>query len=232
VSATAPSRRTIRRFSIGELALHWLLASAFLVMLASGLVLLVPALSGLVDRPTAKAVHIDASLALLAGTALVLVVHWPRMRRTLRQLDRFDRDDLRWLREAPRRVRRGGPAPPQGRFNAGQKLNSALVGGLMVVAYATGGLLWLGERDTAYRFAGTVIVHDWVMWLLVALTLGHLYMALVNPATRPAMRGITTGSVDLAWAAAHHEKWVDAEEPPAPAPAPALPAARAETAPP
>ena len=212
MGASVPAARRIRRFTAGELALHWLLAASFLVMLASGLVLLVPGLAGLMDRPTAKAVHIDAALALLAGTVLVLAVHWPRMRRTLRQLDRFDRDDLRWLREAPGRIRRGGPAPPQGRFNAGQKLNAALVGGLMLGMFATGFLLWYGERDTTYRFAGTVIVHDWVMWLLVALTLGHLYMAVVNPATRPAMRGITTGSVDAVWAAAHHEKWARAED--------------------
>ena len=52
-------------------------------------------------------------------------------------------------RGAPKRVFSGEPAPPQGRFNAGQKLNAALVGGLMLAMFATGGLLWYGERDTA-----------------------------------------------------------------------------------
>ena len=192
-------------------------------MLGTGLALLVPSLSGLMDRPTAKEIHIDAALALAAGTVLLMALHWPRMRRTLRQLDRFDGDDLRWLRGAPGRVARGGPAPPQGRFNAGQKLNSALVGGLMVVAYVTGGLLWLGERDTSYRFAGTVMVHDWTMWLLIVLTAGHLYMALVNPSTRHAMRGMTLGDVDLDWASAHHAKWARDETEERPAPQPPVP---------
>ena len=38
----------------------------------------------------------------------------------------------RWLRRSARSRRNGGAAPPQGRFNAGQKLNAALIGGLMV----------------------------------------------------------------------------------------------------
>lgn len=113
----------------------------------------------------------------------------------------------------------GEPAPPQGRFNAGQKLNSALVGGLMVVMFVTGGLLWLGERDTRFRFAGTVIVHDWATWLLVGLVIGHLYLALVHRSTRHALRGMTLGDVDRDWARRHHPKWVEAEERSATAPA-------------
>ena len=61
----------------------------------------------------------------------------------------FDRDDLRWL--AGRR-----PAP-QGRFNAGQKLNTAITAALTLLFLCSGVLLWLGERDTRFRFASTVI---------------------------------------------------------------------------
>jgi formate dehydrogenase subunit gamma len=42
--------RMIRRFSRTERALHWVHASAFFVLLASGLVLYVPRLSELVAR--------------------------------------------------------------------------------------------------------------------------------------------------------------------------------------
>ena len=40
------------------------------------------------------------------------------------------------------------------------------------------------------------------------LVCGHLYMAVLNPATRHALRGITTGSVDAEWAAEHHPAWL------------------------
>jgi cytochrome b subunit of formate dehydrogenase len=39
------------------------------------------------------------------------------------------------------------------------------------------------------------------------LVAGHLYMAIVNPGTRPALRGMLTGRVDRNWARAHHAEW-------------------------
>ncbi len=106
----------------------------------------------------------------------------------MRDLDGFDRDDALWLFGVSC-VWRRAPPPPQGRFNAGQKLAAALVGGLMVIMFVTGVLMLLGECDTRYRFAGTVIVHDWATWMLVALVAGHLYPALIHRNTRHALRG-------------------------------------------
>ena len=207
---SAPDR--IARFSAGERALHWLLAGTFLVMLATGLILSVPSLAPLMSRPAAKSWHLGAAWALAGGTLLLVLVHGRRLRRTLRDLEILDRDDLRWLRGIPARVSGAAAAPPQGRFNAGQKLNTAVTAGLMVVAYVTGILMWLGERNDVYRFPGTVLVHDWTMLALIVLVAGHLYMALVNPATRPALRGIVHGDVDRVWARHHHRRWVDDEE--------------------
>ncbi len=201
----------IARFSGAERSLHWLLAVTFLVMLATGLALFVPDLATLVPRPVAKAWHVDAAIALAAGVLALFAAHWPRLRATMRDLDRFDRDDRRWL-FGWSRLWRPAPAPPQGRFNAGQKINSALVGGLMVVLAITGVLLLLGERNTRYRFAGTVIVHDWATWSLVVLVVGHVYLAVVHRSTRHALRGMVIGDVDREWAREHHAKWVAQEE--------------------
>jgi formate dehydrogenase subunit gamma len=216
---------SIRRFTIAERLLHWLLAVAFVVLLYTGFLMSVPALEGTVPRPTAKAWHIDAAIALAVGTVVILIGRSRVLARTLGDLERFDADDRRWLAQIPRRIATGAPAPPQGRFNAGQKLNTAVVVGLMAVSYITGLLLWLGERNTTYRFAGTIDVHDDVMWLLMLLVIGHLYMALINPYTRPALRGIVTGTVDRTWARRHHEKWVAEEEQTAPEAPPAAVAA-------
>ena len=42
---------------------------------------------------------------------------------------------------------------------------------------------------------------------LCVLVAGHLYMALVNRATRPALRGMLTGEVDRDWAHKHYPRW-------------------------
>jgi formate dehydrogenase subunit gamma len=195
-----PERRYVRRFSRTERAVHWVHASAFLILLASGLVLYLPALAERVSRrPLVKAVHLWTAVAWIAALALVVLVgDRASLRRTLRELDRFDADDRRWLR--------GGRAP-QGRFNAGQKLNAAIAAALAVNFAVSGFLLWYGERDTRFRFAGTLLVHDGLMYVFLVLLVGHLYLAVIHPSTRHALRGITLGTVDSDWARRHHAKW-------------------------
>ena len=210
----ASAEPRVLRFTRTERAAHWLLAVTFFVMLFTGLCLSVAAFQGILDRPTAKAWHLWSAVALAAGLVLVIALGDRRaLARSAREIDRFDADDGRWLRGAPRRLVSGRPAPPQGRFNAGQKLNAALIGGLMLAMFVTGFLLWYGERDTSYRFAGTVLVHDWGTLILMCLVAGHLYLAVLHPTTRHALRGMTTGEVDEAWAREHHPKWLE----PAPA---------------
>jgi formate dehydrogenase subunit gamma len=196
----------VRRFSRTERTLHWIHASAFFVLLASGLILYVPKLSELVGRrPLVKDVHFDTGLAWIAAIALVVILGDRRgLRRTLRELDGFDRDDRLWLRRVPR---------PQGRFNAGQKLNAALTGAFAVLFAVSGLLLWYGERDNRFRFASTILLHDGLLYLSALLLVGHLYLALIYPATRHSLRGMTTGSVRRDWAARHHSKWVEEQHP-------------------
>jgi formate dehydrogenase gamma subunit len=183
-----------------------------LVMTWTGLLLSVPALSTVTDRPTATAWHLWSAWALVIGAVLLMAVHGRRLRSTVRDLERFSRDDLRWLRRIPRRVLDREAPPPQGRFNAGQKVNAAVTLGLITVLYLTGLVMWLGERRSELRLDGPVIVHDAAMYLLVVLVAGHVWMAVGNPATSPAMRGIVTGWVDRSWARHHHPLWVDEME--------------------
>ncbi len=194
--------RYVRRFSRTERTLHWVHASAFFVLLASGLILYLPSLSELVGRrPFVKDVHFDTALAWLVAIALVVALGDRRgLRRTLAELDAFDEDDRLWLRRIDR---------PQGRFNAGQKVNAALTAAFALLFTVSGFLLWYGERDHRFRFASTILLHDGLMYVSLVLLVGHLYLALIYPATRHALRGMTTGSVRRDWALQHHRKWVD-----------------------
>jgi formate dehydrogenase subunit gamma len=193
--------RRVRRFSRTERTLHWANALGFFVLLASGLILYLPDLAVAVGRrPLIKDIHFWSGVAWVVVLALVILLGDRRgLRRTARELDGFDGDDLRWL--TARKPR------PQGRFNAGQKLNAALTAAFTVLFAVSGVLLWLGERNTEFRFASTVLVHDGLMYVSLVLLVGHLYLAVLHPATRHALRGITLGSVDEEWAAKHHAKW-------------------------
>jgi formate dehydrogenase subunit gamma len=192
-------------------------ASAFLVLLASGLVLYVPALSELVGRrPLVKDVHLWTAVAWLAALAAILALGDRRgLRRTLADLDGFDGDDRRWLR---------AQRSPQGRFNAGQKLNFWLTAAFTILFAVSGVLLWLGERDTRFRLDGTILLHDALTFVSLVVLCGHLYLAVLHPRTRHSLRGITRGDVRRDWAAEHYPKWVDARparDGPAAGPSPA-----------
>jgi len=193
--------RPVRRFSRTERALHWANALGFFVLLGSGLALYLPSLAILVGRrPLVKDVHFWSGIGWVTVLALVVLLGDRRgLRRTAEDLDLFDADDVRWLK------RRG--RAPQGRFNAGQKINAALTAAFTLLFLVSGLLLWLGERDTRFRFASTVVLHDGLMYAAVILLAGHLYLALIHPATRHALRGMTLGTVDEEWAARHHPKW-------------------------
>ena len=134
----------IERFSATERAVHWVHATAFLVLLATGLALYVPALSVAVGRrPLLKDIHVYTAVSWIAALVLVVVLgDRRRLRATVRELETFDVDDMLWLRRYPR---------PQGRFNAGQKVNAALTAAFAVLFTVSGSLLWLGERDHRFQ---------------------------------------------------------------------------------
>ena len=196
----------IRRFSRTERTVHWVNAAAFLVLLVTGLFLYIPSLEVAVGRrPLFKDIHFWTGVSWIPALMLVALLGDRRgLLRTAREVDSFDTYDIRWLR-------RRSPAP-QGRFNAGQKINASVTAAFTVLFLVSGLFLWLGERDTSLRFASTVVLHDGLMFAALALFVGHLYLALIHPATRHALRGMTIGTVSEEWARTHHPRWVESRD--------------------
>jgi formate dehydrogenase subunit gamma len=213
-SARASSRpRYVQRFTLTERLLHWVHASAFLVLLGSGLILYIPALSTtFADRPLIKDVHFYTAVSWAGAMILIALLGNRRaVARTIREVDLFDRDDRRFLA--------GRVHAPQGRFNAGQKMNVIVTAAFATLFFISGMILWLGERNTNIRLGGTIYLHDALMYLSAVIVIGHLYLALVNRSTRHSLRGMVLGSVREDWARAHHAKWL----PPTPPAAVATP---------
>jgi formate dehydrogenase subunit gamma len=202
--ATSSFSPRIQRFTRTERTLHWIHASAFFALLLTGLILYLPALSTVVSRRNlVKNVHIWVAVAWAIALVVIFVAgNRKRLLEDWREVETIDRDDRRWLR---------GRRAPQGRFNAGQKLNTLVTVAFALLFALSGFFLWLGERDHRFIFAGTGSVHVALTYVSVVLVVGHLYLALIHPTTRHALRGITTGEVDEAWARKHHAKWVETE---------------------
>jgi formate dehydrogenase subunit gamma len=194
--AVAAEPRVVR-FGLTERRLHTVHAIAFGVLLATGFVLYLPFLAQIFsDRPLMKAAHLFAATSWLTALLLVAVVgDRAALRRTRQEIERFDADDLLFLRRRP---------APAGRFNGGQKAHTIVQSGLAVLFTVSGALLWLGERDTALRFPGTIALHDAATLLLAVLVAGHVWMATSQP---QSLEGIWRGTVPASYASRHHVKW-------------------------
>jgi len=187
------TERRLARFGRTERIVHWVHATAFLVLLGSGLCLYLPSLAEAVGRrPLLKDIHVYTAAAW--AVALVVVVIFGDRRAlagTAREIDRVRAES---------------------RLNSGQKVNAILTAAFAVLFAVTGVLLWYGERDTRFRFASTLLVHDWLMYISFLLFMGHLFLAVIYPRTRHSLNGMTRGWVREDWALEHHRKWAEAQE--------------------
>src|SRR5438309_1318060 len=95
----------------------------------------------------------------------------------------------------PDQLKRGGTPARVVRFTASERAFHWLV----AVAFFV--LLVTGSHPVNPVFKGAHVIAAYAALLLVA---GHLYMALINPSTRPALRGMVSGKVDAGWARKYH----------------------------
>jgi cytochrome b subunit of formate dehydrogenase len=51
------------------------------------------------------------------------------------------------------------------------------------------------------------LLHFLMAAMAVPLISGHLFMAVINPASRVGLSGMTTGWVDRHWAKHHYRRW-------------------------
>ena len=202
---TLPSERTgerLARFDGVERALHWVNAALFFVVLFTAGALYVGPLSTIVGRRAlVKEVHVIFGLLLPVPFIVARIGPWSRgLRRDMRALNRWSRDDARWFR----RRQRAGVA--LGKFNPGQKLNAAFIAGAAIVMIATGSIMkWFEPFPIDWR-TGATFVHDWIAIGLFAVIVGHIAIALSDP---DALRGMVRGWVPASWARRHRPKWFE-----------------------
>jgi formate dehydrogenase subunit gamma len=206
---SAPLPRLIARFGVSERVAHWLLASTFATMLATGVFM---GGIGPLGHRDLLIVHVASAVILLGGLSVLIALRRSRrpLAQAVRDLQPLDATDRRWLRRAPLAYLTGRALPPSGRFNAGQKINARLVLVVLTTLFVSGA----GELSryvAIFRplsFLGGL--HVLAAVAASALVAVHIYLATINPATRPSLRGITLGSVDRTWAMAHPGDWVAA----------------------
>lgn len=198
------------RFDRTERIAHWATALLVVVLVASGVILYVPALSLAVGRRLlVEDVHVFTGVFVFVPLgASVLGRSGRQLRRDLAALGRMTAGERIWLRTLGRSQRAS-----IAKFNPGQKLNAAAVGGLLASLLLTGIVLrWGNVLPVSWR-TGATFVHDWFALALTVLVLGHIAMALSHPA---ALASMLTGRITDDWARRHAPLWVAEVEMPRP----------------
>ena len=120
------------------------------------------------------------------------------LRADLVELGRWDETDAKWLRRRTRET-------PAGKFNGGQKLLTALLGGGFAVQLLTGALMNRNHPLPDEWRTGAKVVHDRAYLAIVVLVAGHIVKAVEEPEVRAGMIG---GTVPESWGRRARPGWM------------------------
>jgi len=206
--------RYVRRFSASERLAHWIYFGAFSVLLVTGLFNYAPALQAFaVGRAgeASRVLHRIGAVLLMVAPVVYLLGNPQDFFSGLRDIFSWSDDDRKWLGQAWAFYTRGEERelPPQGRYNAGQKLNAIVQIVAFVLFVATGLIMWFGRGSVSPSlFALSVILHDLAVIAAVCLVMLHIYLVTIHPLTRESITAMFEGIVTREYAQEHHAKWL------------------------
>lgn len=197
----------IERYSFHERICHWLTGLTYCYCLATALAFYTPYLFWLAialgGGPTSRFWHPLMGLAFVGG-AMWMHGIW----RSDMGITKADRE---WFAKSENYVTNHDDlVPPQGRFNAGQKVfywamfygaGLLLLSGLVLwfPEYVPAGLRWI--RGIA------ILLHESAALITIGAFIIHVYMGVFM--VPGSVTAIVNGSVTAEWAKAHHRLWFD-----------------------
>jgi len=217
------SQRQFKKHHVAIILLHWFNAFVWLLELTTGVALIsspyfrvAPAwyLEILSSMFGSRANLLRFHIALGVTWTVVFLVYGVFGFRTYLKMEVLQRevgldgDDWRWMRVRLMRLlgRSDEPLPPQGIYNAGQKLFAAMIYLMIPVIMVTGVVMafhLLGT--TAVQWA--IVLHFGAVGMVVSGLIVHVYMGAVFPEEKSAFFSMITGMVNELYAYRHHFKW-------------------------
>jgi len=215
------SHRSFKKHDIAIIILHWFNALSWILLLVTGLALF----SGNSLSITPDAYNIFMA-EIFRGKANLLKFHifWGTLWASIiafylffgfrshvlavRDMILLDKDDIRWMMIKPLKILGLSKAelPPQGAYNAGQKLFGWIVFSMIPLIIASGLIMGFSLFDPLLiRWA--ILIHGVTVSMVVAGVIVHIYMAAVLPEEKPAFFSMVTGRINAYFAYHHHRKF-------------------------
>lgn len=203
MDVTMQQQPELLRFTDGERWIHKSLALLMGLCGGTAAILYIGPLSILVGRRAlVEDIHIYSGILLIVP--IVVGLFSGAFRKDVKRLNRFADRDWEWLKSS---TRRDGQIPV-GKFNAGQKLNSAFVLGAILSMLLTGLVMRFGNSFAVSWRTGGTFFHDWMAYAIFIVIAGHIWFAQND---KTARRGMRTGKVPVEWAQAEHAAWANEE---------------------
>jgi formate dehydrogenase-N gamma subunit len=195
-----PESSTMVRFTLTVRLLHWWMVATFATALLTGL-----AMGSEMENTNLFHLHVAAVIAMGVGFVVALIFgNTMSVLRFVRDALIPERSDFEFVTQTVSRpFHRTGVK--WGKFNLGQKGLAWMMLGSLTAIIITGINSWHAGGDASGPHMTAVIV------ALILLSV-HVFMAVVNPMTRPALPGMIFGRVKRSWALHHHMKWVQDED--------------------
>lgn len=221
--AEAMAQRQIKKHHVAIILLHWFNATVWLTELATGAALIssphfriapvwyIAIVQGFFgSRAHMLWFHIAVGITWICVFAVYGTFGFRTyLRREVLQREiALDWDDFVWLIVRLLRIlgRSDDPLPPQGIYNAGQKLFALMVYAMIPIVMLTGVVMAFHLGGTTL-VAWAVVLHFVAVGLVFSGLMIHVYMGAVFPEEKPAFFSMITGMVNELYAYRHHFKW-------------------------
>ncbi len=194
--------------------MHWVHLVCFIILGLTGIAFYwdINIISNIFGGPAnASLVHRWTGVLFLTGPTIYILLNFERFSRFIDTISNFTKNDIAWLKTMGGYVPfiKVEHAPPQDKYNAGQKILGGLIiiGCLLIIL--TGFPMWLWRHTLPAVFLSACYnIHFWTAIIMILLVGGHFFLAAIHPKSRVEFASMMMdGYVDAEITAHHNESW-------------------------
>jgi len=204
--------RVIERYSRKGIWFHWIHTAAFMVLLITGAILIIPGLGGAAAGGITRVIHRVAVVVFVVAPIVYAIIDFKSAMHFIKETLTWGKGDINWVKSAPDYYFGGAEdkMPAQGKINTGQKLWQLILLGTSIIFVITGIIMWFFKGVVpAGLFQWSVIFHDIAFIGVLAMLLVHIYLGSIHPRMSESLRSMIDGKISISYAKNHYGKWYE-----------------------
>lgn len=214
MSKVSKDGKFVQRFTKPVIIAHWVNALAFIMLYISALPMytdffnwMYPLFGG---PEVLRVVHRIFAVMFVLPIFILLIFDTKSLVGWFKQIISWKKHDVQFFGAFPKEVLTGhADVPKQDFLNAGEKLNSILTILTAIMLICSGFVMWFPEIFPTSMAVWMYPIHNIGLGLATAVIIGHIYLSVGHPNSKPSIRGMIKGDVDINYAKAHHGRWYD-----------------------